>query len=98
MNILGIDISHPAQMLAANLLALSMIAILIEVTLRHSDDQVVLFPVSLFQFDCATPLGHQHTAAKHTIRVRTVRRVATLFREPWWSSILIRFVFGYDIT
>jgi hypothetical protein len=28
------------------------------------------------------------------MRVRTVRRVATLLREPWWSSIFMTFDLG----
>jgi hypothetical protein len=31
---------------------------------------------------------------RRTMRVRTVRMVATALREPWWSSILMRSFLG----
>ena len=58
--------------------------------LGDTDDQVVLPPVS----SVAQQSHSTRHMARRTIRVRTVRRVATLLREPWWSSILMRSFLG----
>lgn len=58
--------------------------------LGDTDDQVVLPPVS----SIAQQPNSTQDMARHTMRVRTVRRVATLLREPWWSSILMTSFLG----
>lgn len=58
--------------------------------LGDTDDQVVLPRVS----STAHGLMHSPDMAQRTMMVRTVRRVATLLREPWWSSILMRSFLG----
>jgi hypothetical protein len=58
--------------------------------LGDTDDQVVLLKSALLP----QALGFTRGWSRRTIRVRTVRRVATLLREPWWSSILMRFCLG----
>ena len=64
---------------------------LVLVALGDTDDQVVLHPVS----HClCLPASHLDPCVRRTMRVRTVRRVATLLREPWWSSILMTFFLG----
>jgi hypothetical protein len=62
---------------------------LVLVALGDTDDQVVLLPVS-----SRPPVFQRYRGSQRTMRVRTVRRVATLLREPWWSSILMRFFLG----
>lgn len=58
--------------------------------LGDTDDQVVLLQLVLL----FPALLRSERLLRRTMRVRTVRRVATLLREPWWSSILIRFFLG----
>jgi hypothetical protein len=58
--------------------------------LGDTDDQVVLSQSALVSHVLALTRGWR----RRTMIVRTVRRVATLLREPWWSSILMRFCLG----
>jgi hypothetical protein len=64
---------------------------LVLVSLGDTNDQVVLLPVSPAILQS---VFRRFRRVRRTIRVRTVRRVATLLRAPWWSSILMTFFAG----
>jgi hypothetical protein len=63
---------------------------LVLVALGDTDDQVVLLQ-SAFAHIFAVFEGF---GVRRTMSVRTVRRVATFLREPWWISILMRSFLG----
>lgn len=92
LDILGIDVSHPGFMLACATHCDTLNSnSLVLVALGDTDDQVVLLQVSPILCP-RLPIFSKYM--RRTMRVRTVRRVATLLREPWWSSILMRFDLG----
>jgi hypothetical protein len=81
------DLSY--ELLADEVPDLNLPLVGLLVLLGDTDDQIVLLPVS-----SRPPVFQRYRGSQRTMRVRTVRRVATLLREPWWSSILMRFFLG----
>lgn len=91
-NVLSIDVSHPDYVLAQ--------------VCEHQAGSAYLYlypfvtPMIKLFYPSQRALSFViHPAScEHTMRVRTVRMVATLLRVPWCSSILITFFFGCIIS